>query len=206
MNSVWEIAALAGWAVLLLNLALTLRLARWIRSYQEAERLGVVRADVPELPVGEPAPPFRARDLSGRVVRSEELAGREVALVFVSPHCGTCRRELPGLMKLASVAKERTGAEIILVSAAGVGETESWVASLRENDKLELTTPLLQASEKTSDFLTLYNPRLLTPYFCHIDRSGNVTARGGLGSPAWAAVVQKWDATGNPGWSLRRYG
>ena len=39
MNSLWEIAALTGWAVLLLNLALTLRLVRWLRVYRETERL-----------------------------------------------------------------------------------------------------------------------------------------------------------------------
>lgn len=205
MDSVWEVAALAGWAMLLLNLALTLRLVHWLRTFQEAERLNRVRTDLPELPIGEPGPPFRARDMSGRLVRSEDFAGREVALVFVSPQCGTCRRELPGLMKLAGVARERTGAEIVLVSAAGGGETESWVTTLREDDKLELTTPLLTASERTSDFYSLYNPRLLTPYFCHIDRSGDVTARGGLGSPAWAAIVRKWDEAGSPGRTLRRY-
>lgn len=205
MNSVWEVAALAGWAVLLLNLALTLRLVHWLRTYREAERLNKVRTELPELPVGEPGPAFRARDVSGQLVRSEDFAGHEVALVFVSPECGTCRRELPGLMKLADAARERTGAEIVLVSAAGIGETQSWLTTLREDQKLELTTQLLTASERTSDFYSRYNPRLLTPYFCHIDRSGNVTARGGLGSPSWAAIARRWDEAGNPGRALRRY-
>jgi peroxiredoxin len=205
MDSLWEVAALAGWAVLLLNLALTLRLVLWLRTFQEAERLRKARTDLPELPIGEPGPPFRARDMSGRLVRSEDLAGREVALVFVAPGCGTCRRELPALMKLADRASERSGAEIILVSAAGAGETESWVAMLREDDQLELTTPLLTASERTSDFYSAYNPRLLTPYFCHLDRSGTVTARGGLGSPAWAAIARQWDEAASPGRTARRY-
>jgi peroxiredoxin len=205
VNSVWESAAIAGWAVLLLNLLLTLRLVYWLRSYQDAERLDILRADLPELPIGGLAPPFLTRDLSGSLVRSEDFAGRELALVFVSPQCSTCRRELPGLEKLAAMAKQRTQAEIVLVSGGGVGETESWVASIRADDKLELTIPLLQASERSSDFYARYNPRLVTPYFCHIDKSGKVTARGGLGSPAWAAIVRKWDAAANPGRSLRRY-
>jgi peroxiredoxin len=205
MDSLWEIAALTGWAVLLLNLALTLRLVHWLRSFQQADRLSEGRSERPELPVGQPAPPFRVPDLSGRLVRSEDFAGREVAMVFVSPHCGTCRRELPGLMKLAGRAREQAGAEIVLVSGAGVGETQSWVAMLRDDDDLELTTTMLTAPERTSDFYSVYNPRLLTPYFCHIDGAGEVTARGGLGSPAWAAITRKWDEASSPGRAARRY-
>jgi peroxiredoxin len=205
MGSLWEVAAIAGWAVLLLNLALTLRLVHWLRAFQQSERLRRTRTDLPELPIGEPGPPFRARDVSGRLVRSEDFAGRELALIFVAPGCGTCRRELPALMKLAGRARERSGAELVLVSAAGAGETQSWLTMLREDDQLELTTPLLTASERTSDFYSAYNPRLLTPYFCHIDQSGDVTARGGLGSPAWAAIARKWDEADSPGRTARRY-
>jgi len=205
MGPVWEAAAIAGWAVVLLNLLLTLRLVRWLRSFQAAQRLDDTRGDLPELPLGEPAPAFRAKDLSGRVVRSEDLFVRETALVFVSPHCGPCRREMPGLVQLETVASQRAGAQILLVSEGGSGETQSWVAQIRDDDKVDLTMPVLLASAKTSDFQARYNPRSVTPYFCHIDETGNVTGRGGLHSPAWAAIVKRWDATASPGRSLRRY-
>lgn len=204
MNLAWEVAAIAGWAVLLLNLLLTLRLVRWLRSYQEAQRLNSVRAELPELPLGEPAPAFRARDLSGSPVRSEDFLGRETALVFVSPHCSPCRRELPGLVALAALARQAAGAEIVLVSDSGAGETQSWVIEIRDKDKVDLPIPLL-ASGKTSDFQARYNPRGIIPYFCHIDTEGNVTARGGLHSPAWADVVKKWDTAVNPNRRFRSY-
>ena len=61
MGPVWEAAAIAGWAVVLLNLLLTLRLVRWLRSFQAAQRLDDTRGDLPELPLGEPPPAFRAK-------------------------------------------------------------------------------------------------------------------------------------------------
>lgn len=195
MNSAWETVAIAGWAVLLLNLMLTLRLVRWLRSYQDADRLDNVRAERPELPIGEPAPAFKTRDLSGQVVRSSEFAGRETALVFVSPHCGICQRELPSLAKVASVARQHDRAEIVLVSDGGAGETESWLSAIAAEAKMDLAIPVLLASARTSDFQAEYNPRGLTPYFCHIDKTGVVTARGGLHTPAWAVIIRKWDPT-----------
>jgi Redoxin len=200
-SSVWEAAALAGWAVLLLNLGLTLRLVRWLRSYQKALQMNTLRSELPELPLGEPAPPFRARDLSDALVKSEDVINGETALVFVSPHCSTCRRDMRSLMTLAALAERTDGTRIVLVSDSGLGETQSWVSEIREQDKVELAIPLLLASGKTSDFLARYNPRRLVPYFCYIDKAGNVTARGRLHSPAWTGIVRRWGAVN----STQRY-
>jgi thiol-disulfide isomerase/thioredoxin len=205
VDAAWKAVAIAGWAVLLLNLLLTLRVVRWLRSVQEAQKLDGARAELPELPLGEPAPAFTARELSGRAVRSADYLGRETALVFVSPHCGPCRRELPGLIALAAVAKQRAGAEIVLVSDVNAAETQAWIAKLREEDQVEVTLPLLLASRNTSEFSARYNPRAVTPYFCHLDAEGTVTARGGLHSPAWAAIVRNWDGAANAGRSARRF-
>ncbi len=202
---IWEAVAIAGWAVLLLNLLLTLRVVRWLRSVQRAQQLDAERAERPELPVGEPAPAFSTRDLSGRPVTSQDYLGRETALVFVSPHCGPCRRELPELQTLAAVAKQRADAQILLVSDVGRGETEAWLARIEEEDRVEVTLPVLLASRNTSDFAARYNPRAVTPYFCHVDQAGNVTARGGLHSPAWAAIARRWDAGAHPARSARRF-
>ncbi len=205
MNVAWEALAVAGWAVLLLNLLLTMRLVRWLRSYQDAGRLDSFRADLPELRIGELAPDFRARDLSGRIVTSGDFPGRDLALVFVSPECGLCRRELPGLAPLAGVAMA-AGTEIVLVSGGGAGETESWLDEISAENNVDLRSwRVLLAPARTSDFQIRYNPRALTPYFCHIDRAGMVTARGGLHTPAWAAVVRTWDPSAGAHRNSRRY-
>jgi thiol-disulfide isomerase/thioredoxin len=201
----WQAIVVAGWAVLLLNLLLTLRVVRWLRSVREAQQLDNERAELPELPLGGPAPAFAVRELSGGSVKSSDYLGRETALIFVSPHCGPCRREVPGLMKLAGVAKQRTGAEILLVSDVGAGETQAWITRIEDEDQVEVTVPVLLASRNTSEFHARYNPRAVTPYFCHVDSDGNVTARGGLHSPAWAAIARRWDAAANPGRDARRF-
>ncbi len=196
MSSVWVVVVLAGWAVLLLNLLLTLRVVRWLRSVQEAQRLDAERAELPELPIGEPAPPFRSRLLDGQLVSSEDYRGREVALVFVSPLCGPCRRELPGLSRLAEAAGQNAQAQILLVSDVSVTETEAWLHRLRTEDQVEVDLPFLLASRNSSQFHARYNPRAVTPYFCHLNSDGILTARGGLHSPAWTAIARRWGGSG----------
>jgi hypothetical protein len=201
----WEAVAIAGWAVLLLNLLVTLRLVRWLRSYHDAGRLDHVREDIAELSIGEAAPGFQARDLDGEIVKSGDFSARETAFVFVSPHCGMCRREMPELVTLATLARKSAGAEIVLVSGSGPGETQSWLDSMREDDKVDVPLRVLVARMRTSDFQATYNPRALTPYFCYVDKTGIVTARGGLHTPAWASIIRKWNPAAAPARSLQRY-
>lgn len=205
MDVAWEAVAIAGWAVLVLNLLVTLRLVRWLRSYQEVGRLGHLREEIAELSIGEPAPAFQARDLHGEIVRSADFPAREMAFIFVSPHCGMCRRELPELVTLAAIASKSADAEIVLVSGSGAGETRSWLASIEQDTNINVTLRVLSARISTSDFQITYNPRALTPYFCHIDKDGIVTARGGLHTPAWAGIVRKWNPAAARARDLQRY-
>jgi peroxiredoxin len=205
VSPVWEVAALAGWAVLVLNLLLTLRVVRWLLSAREAQRLDRERSRLPELALGEPAPSFRATDVSGRPVELEDYLGRETALVFVSPQCGSCRREIPALQVLAGRARQGAGAAIVLVSDGDAADTQAWLSQMREEDNFDLTIPMLIAPRKKTELAVRYNPRAFTPYFCHIDRDGNVTARGGLHSVTWAGIVKGWDASSNSGRVLRQY-
>ena len=205
MGSGWAAFAIATWLVLLLNLVLTLRTVQYLRSRRRADELDAIRESLPELPVGEPAPAFQARDLAGRPVRLADYAGRETAFVFVSPHCGPCARELPDLAKLAPLARAGASAELVLVSDSSTPETNAWLAGITERHPEVSELRLLVAPGSTTDFLARYNPRGLTPYFCHLDADARVTARGGLRSPYWAAIVKRWEGGSNPMRSLRRY-
>lgn len=159
---------------------------------------------LPELPLGEPAPDFRTRDCDGRLVRLADYRDRETAFVFLSPHCGSCARELPDLIRLAGQARASASAELVLVSDSSTPETQAWLAAIAERSPEVAGVRLLIGAGSRSDFLALYNPRGLTPYFCHLDAEGRVTARGGLRSPYWAAIVERWES-GNPMHTLRRY-
>jgi hypothetical protein len=201
----WEAVAIAGWAVLLLNLLVTLRLVRWLRSYHDADRLDHIREEIAELAIGSPAPSFQARDLDGGIVKSADFSARDIAFVFIHPQCGMCRRELPELVTLAAIAQKRSGTEIVLVSGGGAGETQSWLASVIPDDGANATPRVLVAGSRTSDFQATYNPRGLTPYFCHVDNTGTVTARGGLHTPAWAGLIRKWNPAAAPARNLQHY-
>lgn len=205
MSSGWAAFAIATWLVLLLNLALNLRMAQYLRARRRADELDAIRDSLPELGLGEPAPEFQARDLTGRPVRLGDYAGRETAFVFVSPHCGSCARELPELAKLAPLARAGASAELVLVSDSNTPETDAWLSEIAERHPEVTGLRLLVAPSSRSDFLARYNPRGLTPYFCHLDADGRVTARGGLRSPYWAAIVRRWEGGGNPMRSLRRF-
>jgi len=199
----WAAFAIATWLVLLLNLMLTLRTVRYLRSRQRADQLAALRESQPELELGAPAPEFHARDLSGQPVRLSDYGDRETAFVFVSPHCGSCARELPELAKLASLARTGSSAELVLVSDSDTPETDTWLAGIAEQHPE--VTELRMVIGSHTDLLARYNPRGLTPYFCQLDGHGRVTARGGLRSPYWAAIVQRWESGTNPARTLRRY-
>jgi len=201
----WAAFAIATWLVLLVNLLVSLRMVQYLRSRQRADEHYALREGLPELALGEPAPEFSARDLAGRPVRLADYGGRETAFVFVSPHCGPCARELPDLARLAPVARSGASAELVLVSDSSTPETNAWLAGIADQHPEVSELRLLVAPVSRSDLLTRYNPRGLTPYFCHLDADGRVTARGGLRSPYWAAIVQRWQAGSNPARNLRRY-
>lgn len=192
--TVWEAVAVVGWAVLLLNLALTLRVVRSLRGEREGRLADAERGERSELPLGEPAPPFRVRDLAGGHVGSEDYLGTQTALLFVSPHCGPCRREMPALMNLAGRAQQSAGAQFVLVSDSDAAETRAWISSMQQDDGLELTVPVLLAAGLTSDLQMRYNPHAVSPYFCLLDAEGVVTARGVVNSAPWVDAVRVWDS------------
>lgn len=197
METLWTISLLALWGVVLVNLLLTLRMVRWFRA-QEALRKRLAAAEQrPELTIGAAAPDFVAKTLAGESVALRSYAGRSVAFLFVSPHCGHCRRELPTLVALGPQARERAGVALVLVSDASSAETHAWLASIRAEDGLEVDLPLLVAPRTASDFVLRYNPRGLSPYYCLLDADGRVEARGPLGVGDWPRLQRAWTGSSN---------
>src|SRR5688572_13929556 len=113
MEPVLVVSLILLWILVLLNLLLTLALARRLNTL--SSQLGDPLANVPKLELGQPAPDFSAETLDGSQVSLTSYIGRNVAFVFISPSCGPCREEMPVLNALQPKAK-RAGVELVLVS------------------------------------------------------------------------------------------
>lgn len=183
------------WGVLLVNLALTLRILRWIRASNEARMASQKPVEERQtLVIDAPAPEFKARTLAGQATRLDDYAGRSIAFIFVSPACGHCRLEMPMLVKLAPLARKNVGVEMILVSDWGPVVTQQWLDAIRDEDGVDVTLPVLVAPRGKTDFLDDYNPRSMTPAFCLLSAQGTVQqATGFIPSPAWSKLKRTWE-------------
>lgn len=181
------------WGIVLINLALTLRILRWIRASNEQQMAQAKVVEQQELIVGAPAPEFKARTLDGQAVRLDNYADHSVAFLFVSPACGRCRLEMPMLVKLSPIAKKNAGVEIMLVSDWGPVITQRWLDTIHSEDGVEVTLPMLVAPRGKSDFLDDYNPGHMTPAFCLLDAQGNVQAKGHIPSIEWNKLKRTWE-------------
>jgi thiol-disulfide isomerase/thioredoxin len=194
--SAWNLALLAGWAVLLVNLAMTLRVVRKLRAEQELQERAAELQHAPDVEVGVPAPRFRARTLDGNAVGLEDFAGRPVTFLVVSPDCPICRRELRGLIHLAKLAREKAGVQFVLVSDYGITATNAWLQTLREEQRVEVDVPVLVAPPAVSDFLPAYDPRVLTPFHVFVREDGVVGSRGPVGAGDWLKLRATWEDAG----------
>lgn len=83
--------------------------------------------------VGSPAPDFTLPDMTGNLVRLEELrTGKKLTLInFWATWCAPCRIEMPQLVKIYSKFKDQ-GFEIVAVSAdEDLGDLESYLNEKR---------------------------------------------------------------------------
>lgn len=192
------------WIAVLINLLLVLRVLRWMHSQREAGEYQRTRETRPELGPGDRAPTFRTNTLAGHNFGSDDMASRETALVFLSPHCATCRA-VPGLVKLAKAARDRADANIVLVSNGSTKESREWLDSIEQSERIKIDLPVLVARDD-STFQENYNPRGMSPYYCHVSADGVVTASGGLHSPGWANVAKRWLPSTGSLRASRRFG
>lgn len=181
-------SVLALWVVVLVNLGLTVRLVAWSRVAARAddarERFG------PELTIGQQAPTFRARSITGERVTERTFAGSPTTYVFVSPNCGSCRSTVSKLQPFA-VAAGRQGTRVVVVSDTGTKRTSAWLDEIR-SDGTTIVTPVLTAPPPDSSMVEDYDGPGFIPYFCCVSPDGAVQARGIVGRDDWIALTQSW--------------
>jgi methylamine dehydrogenase accessory protein MauD len=182
MEAVLAISSVVLWVVVLFNLLLTLALVRKVNSLPQGMGAGMPQPEL--LKSGEPAPAFRLPTLQGQETSLADYAGREVAMVFVSPSCSPCRAQMPTIKELYPQAK-RQGTELLVVSLGGPDETQTFVG------EFQLESPVL-VTQYGSSFATEYKVAG-TPSYYLIDKSGKIK-EGGFFDNKWQELTKKWSA------------
>jgi hypothetical protein len=178
-------------AVTLINTAVLLQMVRRARA-QVAMKENQHYGSRAQVAVGEVAPEFIAGSLAGQELTHERFVAKSVAFVFVSPNCGGCRRAAATVQQVAPIALAAAGVEFVLVSDSGAPKTREWLKSLREDNGVLVTLPVLVAPLSQFDMIAKYNPEGLYPYFSVIDRDRRLTANGPVGYQEWDALVGGW--------------
>lgn len=124
----------------------------------------------PQLVTSEPAHDFSLPDRDGRVHRLSALRGRPLLLNFWSKDCPPCVEELPALVRLDLVARERGTFSVVTVTVD---------ASWAEVRRLFPDTPpplLVLFDPERAVVQELYGTRRFPETFL-IDSGGNIRAR-----------------------------
>jgi peroxiredoxin len=131
--------------------------------------------------VGEPLPPFRLRDLKGRMHSLESYAGRRLLLVHWGTQCGFCDMMAPELAALQPRLREE-GVELLLVSYGGPEE------NIRMTAEFNFDCPvLLQKSGETIDAFATFG----TPVAYLVDAEGRVEEPIAIGAEQVPALARR---------------
>lgn len=170
METTLSVSLTLLWLLVLLNMSLTVGLARRIRA-------GLPRLDV--LRDGQLAPEFAVSTLDGHIVTKATYLGHIQALLFVSPACKPCRHLLADLRGLEEDAR-RHGAELLVVSDGAPEETAEFI------DLRGSTVPVLVAPRGANRLLSDYRVAG-SPFHCLIDSRGFVISAG-FGTPDYSKI------------------
>jgi peroxiredoxin/uncharacterized membrane protein YphA (DoxX/SURF4 family) len=133
-------------------------------------------AAVPQGPrLGEPAPPIKLQDLSGKSVALEDFRGEKTLVLFWNPGCGFCQQMLPDLKAWESGAPQ--GAPRLLVVSAGSEEANRQMG-LRSPVVLDQQFAVGRAFGAAG-----------TPSAVIVDEEGRIASGVAVGAPAALELV-----------------
>jgi len=135
----------------------------WAESPQRTKRPSVERGIVQ---VGDEAPNFTLRDLSGNAMSLSQLRGKVVLLNFWATWCGPCRVEMPAMEQLYRTLPRREF-EILAVST----DPQGAVVTYPFQREMGFTFPILHDSEYRVGLM--YGARTI-PLTFMVDRRGIV--------------------------------
>lgn len=120
-----------------------------------------------------PAPSWKLKDPSGKVVSSEELKGKVVVVDFWATWCGPCRMEIPGYIELQE--KYKDDLVIVGMSVDAPPRGASLVKSFVEKNKINY--PIVMSEDAVLEAFAGDRPINAIPTTFIIDRDGTIRDR-----------------------------
>src|SRR5215472_8401012 len=113
-----------GWVMPALQLAFVLGAAFFVYTFVSAAREGEARRRCGSLCLLHPdyagadrrVPSFSLSDMRGRTVTSDGLRGKVVVLNFWTKTCGPCLQEMPEIVELTKILRDRSDVAVVTVS------------------------------------------------------------------------------------------
>ncbi|MFQ5614845.1 MAG: peroxiredoxin family protein, partial [Anaerolineales bacterium] len=116
-------------------------------------------------------PDFIAQTLSGETITLADYAGRNVGLLYISPHCDPCKEKLPAFQALYT-RSQQIGLDWLLVSLADtLDETQAMLADFK------ISMPVLSAPRESNSLAQDYMANA-TPSYCLVGVDGKVVLSG----------------------------
>jgi len=175
------------WVIVLLNLVLTLGIARRLNTMSLTGHDPIAEN---RLQAGEPAPAFTAETLDGQQVSLETYAGQIVAFHFLSSHCEPCREVLPDLLTLAPLARQ-DGVQFVFVILEDEQNTRAFV------EEYQIPSPVIVAPRPGNDYMKPNKfaeayKSTSTPSYCLIDEEGLLLSAGHPRMGDWKTWETAW--------------
>jgi peroxiredoxin len=179
VENILIISSVLLWVLLIINFLITLALVRRLSLLLEMAQ-GTQRADM--LKAGVQAPEMTLLSLDERAVTQADYLGRDVAAIFVSPTCQSCRNIMPELEELYWRAQQ-SGVELLVVTLGDLSATRQYV------DDIGFRAPIygLPSGSSFADDFRIQS----TPSFYLLDKNWKIIDGGRLGKN-WREITTRW--------------
>jgi hypothetical protein len=171
------------WAVLVANCIILIMLMRRYTSITD-----IFHSERP-LKIGQQAPSFVARTISGEKWDLSKLIQNDAVLIFLSPDCSSCYRIVPSIKEDFLLASSVAHVQFFIVIERGYKEVEA------AQEEWQFSMPVFADSRQRDSIGHLYNPISLTPSYCYIGKDGIVKGIGDFRDTYWNELRNSWLAT-----------
>jgi peroxiredoxin len=165
MSAIFYVSYVALWVLVAFQSLVLLGLVRTVYRLEAGHKPAVPAAPSGRL-VGQKAPEFTAVDPAGNIVDHRYPAGRESALLFVTPDCTSCMATLAEV----SALREKVNGSLVIVCRAGSQEC----GRIRDTYGLDTVPVVVDDAHEISHLFDVHS----TPTAVLVDEAGVVQSYG----------------------------